>query len=54
MKIVVDIDGVICDNTNGEYEKAIPYPHIIEYIKRQIQAIIGGNIILIYRAGLLI
>lgn len=27
-----DIDGTICTNTNGEYEKAQPYPQVITRI----------------------
>ena len=29
---IVDIDGTICSNTDGEYEKAIPYPEMIQKI----------------------
>ena len=33
MKIyVVDIDGTICNNTYGEYEKAKPFLERIQYI----------------------
>lgn len=26
MKYVIDVDGTICTNTNGEYQLAAPYP----------------------------
>jgi len=29
---VIDIDGTVCNNTDGEYEKAIPYPERINLI----------------------
>ena len=29
-----DIDGTICNNTWGEYEKAFPYPDRIEYVNQ--------------------
>ena len=31
-KICFDIDGVICNNTWGDYDKAIPYPEAIKKI----------------------
>jgi len=34
MHYFVDIDGTICTNTNGEYEKAIPLSTNIEKINR--------------------
>ena len=39
---VVDIDGTICSNTEGEYEKAVPYPEIINKINSLYQS---GNTI---------
>ena len=32
MKYIVDIDGTICNNTHGDYTKAIPYAERIEKI----------------------
>ena len=32
MIYVVDIDGTICTNTNGDYEKAVPYNDMIKKI----------------------
>jgi len=32
MVYVVDIDGTICSNTNGDYEKATPYKDMIQKI----------------------
>ena len=32
MKYIMDIDGTICTNTNGDYEKATPYLDRIDYI----------------------
>ncbi|HXK94637.1 MAG TPA: hypothetical protein PKV38_13265, partial [bacterium] len=29
-----DVDGTLCTNTEGEYEKAEPYPEIIEQVNR--------------------
>jgi capsule biosynthesis phosphatase len=34
MKYVVDIDGTICNNTNGDYENAVPYQHAIDKVNR--------------------
>ena len=34
MRYFVDIDGTICTNTNGKYEKAIPLGANIEKINR--------------------
>ena len=31
---IVDIDGTICTNTNGEYKKAEPYPEMISKINK--------------------
>lgn len=42
-KIVFDIDGVVCNNTWGEYEKAIPDKDAIEYINKLYD--LGHNIV---------
>jgi len=34
MRYIVDIDGTICNNTDGEYEKAVPLEANIEKINR--------------------
>lgn len=34
MKLIVDIDGTICTNTNGEYEKAEPIVERIEHLNK--------------------
>jgi hypothetical protein len=34
MTYVVDIDGTICTNTNGDYEKAQPFPERIQKINK--------------------
>ena len=39
---IVDIDGTICSNTNGDYEKAIPYYDVINKINNLYNS---GNII---------
>lgn len=31
MKYIVDIDGTICSNTNGDYHAAAPFKNRIEY-----------------------
>lgn len=42
-----DIDGVICTNTHGDYEKAEPFPHMIA----QINALHGaGHRIILHTA----
>ena len=33
-KYCIDIDGTICTNTNGNYEKAEPFPDRIEQINQ--------------------
>jgi hypothetical protein len=30
MKLIVDIDGTICENTHGEYPRALPFTQRIE------------------------
>ena len=42
-----DIDGTICTNTNGEYEKAVPYPERIRAINYLYEQ---GNTIKIFTA----
>ena len=32
MRLVFDIDGTICNNTDGKYEEAEPYQYIIDLI----------------------
>jgi uncharacterized HAD superfamily protein len=32
LRIALDIDGTICNNTNGKYEEAQPYQHMIELV----------------------
>jgi uncharacterized HAD superfamily protein len=32
MRYFVDIDGTICTNTNGKYEKAVPFPSNIKKV----------------------
>lgn len=34
MKYIVDIDGTICNNTNGDYENAQPYSNRIKRINQ--------------------
>lgn len=34
MKYVIDIDGTICENTDGNYEKAVPKPDRILKINK--------------------
>ena len=34
MRYVIDIDGTICTNTNGNYEKAIPYKDRIDKVNK--------------------
>ena len=46
-KICFDLDGVICSNTNGDYEKAIPFKKAIEKINSLYQA---GYYIMIFTA----
>ena len=44
---VIDIDGTICNNTYGAYEKADPYPERIDRINHLYDE---GNIIIYYTA----
>ncbi len=46
-KICFDLDGVICTNTNGKYEKAEPYQDAIKKINELYEK---GNYIIIYTA----
>lgn len=34
MKYIVDIDGTICNNTNGDYANAKPYTKRIDYFNK--------------------
>jgi len=47
MIYVFDIDGTLCNNTNGEYEKAIPYKDRIKHINLLYD---NGNKIIIFTA----
>jgi len=47
MRYFVDIDGTICTNTNGEYEKATPLGVNIEKINRLYEE---GNTIIYWTA----
>lgn len=42
-----DLDGTLCTNTNGEYEKALPYVHRIQEVNK-LHAL--GNTIIINTA----
>jgi hypothetical protein len=42
-----DIDGTLCTNTEGEYNKAEPYPHVIAHVN---QLFAEGHQILLYTA----
>lgn len=44
---VFDIDGTICNDTNGDYEKAVPLTSRIEIVK---QLYLTGNKIIIFTA----
>lgn len=47
MKFCIDIDGVICSNTWGKYEEAIPIPENIEKVNRLYN---HGNRIILWTA----
>ena len=47
MRYVIDIDGTICTNTDGDYEKAIPYKDRIQKINKLYD---DGNIIIYFTA----
>jgi hypothetical protein len=49
MKLVIDIDGVICSNTWGEYEDADPYYDKIEYVNKLYDA--GHDIVFFTARG---
>lgn len=34
MRYCFDIDGTICTNTNGQYDKAVPFPDMLERVNR--------------------
>ncbi len=42
-----DIDGTICTNTHGDYEKAVPFRAVIEKINRLYE---GGHRVLFFTA----
>ena len=46
-KYCIDIDGTICTNTNGNYEKAEPFPDRIEQINQLRKE---GNKIILFTA----
>ena len=43
----IDIDGVLCTNTEGEYEDAKPYPEVIEKVNKLYDE---GHRIILYTA----
>ena len=45
MRLVFNLDGVICNNTYGKYEKAIPYHKSISKINELFD---DGNYIIIF------
>jgi len=47
MKYVIDIDGTICTNTNGEYEKAEPFYDRIDNVNKLYDE---GNTIIYFTA----
>jgi capsule biosynthesis phosphatase len=47
MRYVIDIDGTICTNTNGNYEKAIPYKDRIDKVNKLYDE---GNTIIYFTA----
>lgn len=47
MKFCIDIDGVLCSNTWGKYEEAIP---ILENIKKMNELYNRGNRIILWTA----
>ena len=44
-----DVDGTLCTNTEGEYEKAEPYPEVIEQVNRLYEE--GHEILLLTARG---
>ena len=44
---IIDIDGTICTNTNGDYGQALPYPERISHINSLFKQ---GNIIKFFTA----
>jgi hypothetical protein len=46
-RLVFDIDGVVCNNTNGRYEDARPYPEMIKIVNELYDA---GNYIILSTA----
>lgn len=47
MTYVFDIDGTLCNNTNGEYDKAVPFKERIEHVNWLYS---NGNRIIIFTA----
>lgn len=47
MIIVLDIDGTLCNNTNGEYEKAKPFQNMIDVVNNMYD---NGDRIIIHTA----
>lgn len=47
MRYVIDIDGTLCTNSDGYYEKAQPYPKRIQMVNRFHAA---GHVIVLYTA----
>jgi len=50
MTYVIDIDGTICTNTHGDYEKAVPYKNRIKTINRLYDE--GNTIIFLTARGM--
>lgn len=50
MTYVIDIDGTICSNTDGEYEKAEPYKNRISVINKLYDT--GNKIVLLTARGM--
>ena len=44
-KYCIDIDGTICTNTNGNYEKAEPFPDRVQQIATLITSLVSISII---------
>ncbi len=47
MRVAFDIDGTICNNTNGKYEEAKPYQDMIDLINELYD---NGNYIIFHTA----
>ena len=47
MRLCFDIDGTICNNTDGKYEDAEPYQHMIDLVN---ELYVAGNYIIFHTA----